>query len=58
MSYCIWSPILCEQGQLNFESGRYELFGGCREEDTINTIYDTGLKDSVFSVQGLRKSGR
>jgi len=43
---------------MNLETGRYELFGGCLNEDTLATIYNTGLEDSEFTVQGLRKSGR
>jgi len=43
---------------MNLDSGRYELFGGCRDEDTISAILDSGLKESEFTVQSLRKSGR
>ena len=43
---------------LNLESGRYELFGGCRTEDTYLAIMDTGLAESLFTVSALRKAGR
>jgi hypothetical protein len=43
---------------MNLESGRYELFGGCRKQLPTTTVYDTGLDESLFTVQALRKSGR
>jgi hypothetical protein len=43
---------------MNLESGRYEVFGGCRELLPTTTVYDTGLDPSDFTVQALRKSGR
>jgi len=43
---------------MNLESGRYELFGGCRKLLPTTTVYDTGLDPSDFTVQSLRKSGR
>jgi len=43
---------------MNLESGRYELFGGCRNLLPTTTVYDTGLDESPFTVQALRKSGR
>jgi len=43
---------------MNLESGRYEVFGGCRKMLPSTTIYDTGLDESYFTVQALRKSGR
>ncbi len=43
---------------MNLESGRYELFGGCRKQLPTTTVYDTGLDESYFTVQALRKSGR
>jgi len=43
---------------MNLESGRYELFGGCRNLLPTTTVYDTGLAESDFTVQALRKSGR
>jgi hypothetical protein len=43
---------------MNLESSRYELFGGCRKQLPTTTVYDTGLDESYFTVQALRKSGR
>jgi hypothetical protein len=43
---------------MNLESGRYELFGGCRKIVPGTTVYDTGLDESEFTVEALRKSGR
>ena len=43
---------------MNLESGRYELFGGCRNLLPKTTVYDTGLDENLFTVQALRKSGR
>jgi hypothetical protein len=43
---------------MNLESGRYEVFGGCRKLLPRTTIYDTGMDESYFTVQALRKSGR
>lgn len=43
---------------LNLESGRYELQGGCRGKGAKLGIYDTGMKESDFTVQALRKQGR
>ena len=43
---------------LNLESGRYEVSGGCLNMGTTWGVYDTGLEESQFTVQSLRKSGR
>jgi hypothetical protein len=43
---------------MNLESGRYELFGGCRNLLPKTTVYDTGLEENIFTVQALRTSGR
>jgi hypothetical protein len=43
---------------LNLDSGRYELFGGCRTPETRLPVVNTGLKEEDFSVQALRKAGR
>jgi len=56
--YCFKYRMIIGFIYMNLETSRYQLFGGCRDEDTINGIYDTGLKDSEFTVQGLRNSGR
>jgi len=56
--YCQMMRNVIAQMYLNLESGRYELSGGCREADTLLGVYDTGLKESDFTVQSLRKKGR
>ncbi len=56
--YCQGMRSVPAQMYLNLESGRYELTGGCRTEETNLPIYDTGLDESVFSVQSLRRTGR
>lgn len=43
---------------MNLESGRYELFGGCRKDLPTTTVYDIGLEESFFTVEALRASGR
>jgi hypothetical protein len=43
---------------MNLESGRYELFGGCRKMLPKTTVYDTGMDESLFTVQALREAGR
>ena len=56
--YCQKFRIVPAIIYLNLESGRYELSGGCRTEETITAVYDTGLDPAEFSVQALRKAGR
>jgi len=56
--YCQMMRNVIAQQYLNLESGRYELSGGCRDQDTLLGIYDTGLDESDFTVQSLRKTGR
>ena len=56
--YCQKMRVLPAFIYLNLESGRYELFGGCRTEETYLAICDTGLEESQFTVSELRKSGR
>ena len=56
--YCQKMRVLPGAIYLNLESGRYELFGGCRTEDTYLAIMDTGLEESLFTVSTLRKAGR
>jgi hypothetical protein len=56
--YCQKQRLLPANIYLNLESGRYELSGGCRREGTILGVWDSGLKESAFTVQSLRKSGR
>jgi hypothetical protein len=43
---------------MNLESGRYEVFGGCRKMLPKTTVYDTGMSESHFTVQALREAGR
>ena len=43
---------------LNLDSGRYEVSGGCHNMGTNTAVFDTGLDESDFSVQSLRKAGR
>jgi len=43
---------------MNLESGRYDLFGGNLTEKDHNNIYNTGIKDSDYTVQKMRKMGR
>ncbi len=56
--YCNKYKMIIGYIYLNLESGRYEVFGGGRTKDSYNTIYDTGLKESEFTVQALRRAGR
>ena len=56
--YCQKFRLVAATIYLNLESGRYELSGGCRTEETITAIYDTGLDPAEFTVQALRKTGR
>ncbi len=56
--YCQKFRLVAADIYLNLESGRYEMSGGCRTEETITAIYDTGLDPLDFTVQSLRKLGR
>jgi hypothetical protein len=56
--YCQKMRVVPAMIYLNLESGRYEVQGGCRTEETLLGIYDTGLEESEFTVQALRKLGR
>ena len=56
--YCQKQMLQYAAIYLNLESGRYELSGGCRTEETITGIYDTGLSQDEFTVQSLREFGR
>ncbi len=57
-NYCTMRRYVIGYLYLNLESGRYEVFGGCRDKDTKTNATDVGLKDSEFSVQALRRLGR
>ena len=56
--YCTQYRTISGMMYLNLESGRYEMFGGARDKDTKAGVYNTGLKDSDFTIQGLRRIGR
>jgi hypothetical protein len=56
--YCQKMRALPAAIYLNLESGRYELFGGCRTKDTYLVIMDMGLSEDLFTVSSLRKTGR
>ncbi len=56
--YCQKMRVVPAIIYLNLESGRYELQGGCRTDETLLGIYDTGLEEDIFTVQALRKKGR
>ena len=56
--YCQKMRVIPAIIYLNLESGRYEVQGGCRTEETVLGIYDTGMKEAEFTVQSLRKMGR
>jgi hypothetical protein len=56
--YCQKIRVVPSIIYLNLESGRYEVQGGCRTEETVLGIYDTGLEESEFTIQSLRKTGR
>jgi hypothetical protein len=56
--YCQKMRLLPASIYLNLDSGRYELFGGCRTEESYLAICDTGLPVSEFTVDELRNSGR
>jgi hypothetical protein len=56
--YCQRMRVVPAIIYLNLESGRYELQGGCRTEESVLGIYDTNLDEEMFTVQALRKQGR
>ena len=56
--YCQKVRMLSGSIYLNLEAGRYELIGGCRDKKTLTAIYNSGLQESAFTVQALRKMGR
>ena len=57
-NYCTKQRYQIGYIYLNLESGRYEVFGGCRTEKTKTNATDIGLKPEEFTVEALRKSGR
>ncbi|MEW6441743.1 MAG: DUF1329 domain-containing protein [bacterium] len=57
-NYCTKQRYVIGYIYVNLESGRYEVFGGCRNENTRTNATDIGLKEEEFTVQALRKLGR
>jgi len=57
-NYCTRQRYVIGFLYINLESGRYEVFGGCRDPNTKTNATDIGLKDEEFSVQALRRLGR
>ncbi len=56
--YCQKFRAVIAYIHLNLESGRYELFGGGINKDTILTQLNTNISPKVFTIQALRRSGR
>ena len=56
-NYCVKHRYVIGYYYLNLESGRYEVFGGCRKKNTKTNATDTGLSEKEFTVQELRKLG-
>jgi hypothetical protein len=57
-NYCTKQRYVIGYIYVNLESGRYEVFGGCRDETTRTNATDIGLQEEEFTVQALRKLGR
>jgi hypothetical protein len=57
-NYCSKQRYVIGYIYVNLESGRYEVFGGCRDETTRTNATDIGLQEEEFTVQALRKLGR
>ena len=57
-NYCTQRRYVIGYLYLNLESGRYEVFGGCRDKDTKTNKTDVGLTLDEFTVQALRRAGR
>jgi len=58
LDYCTDNRIMVGLIYINLESGRYEILGGGRTEETKTMIVNSGLKTSDFTVQSLRRIGR
>lgn len=56
--YCQKMRVMPSTVYLNLESGRYEVQGGCRTEETLLGVYDTNMNPEDFTVSALRKQGR
>jgi hypothetical protein len=57
-NYCTKQRYVIGYMYLNLESGRYDVFGGCRDEQTKTNATDIGLDAKEFTIQALRKLGR
>lgn len=57
-NYCTKQRYVIGYFYLNLESGRYDLFGGCRDEQTKTNATDLGLDEKEFTIQVLRRLGR
>ncbi len=56
--YCQKYRNVVAQLYLNLDSGRYELFGGRPTKDSKTAVLNTGLKQSKFTVQAVKRRGR
>jgi hypothetical protein len=56
--YCQKQRTVSAIMYLNLESGRYEVSGGCLADGSTWGVFDSGLEESEFTVQSLRKAGR
>jgi len=56
--YCQKQRTVSAIMYLNLESGRYEVSGGCLGDGSTWGVFDSGLEESEFTVQSLRKAGR
>lgn len=57
-NYCTKQRYVIGYIYYNLESGRYEVFGGCRNKNTKTNATDIGLTPNLFTVQALRRMGR
>ncbi len=57
-NYCTQQRYVIGYVYLNLESGRYDVFGGCRDEKTKTNATDIGLTEQEFTVQTLRALGK
>jgi hypothetical protein len=57
-NYCTKQRYVIGYIYYNLESGRYEVFGGCRDKNTKTNATDIGLKPKLFTIQALRRMGR
>ncbi len=57
-NYCTKQRYVIGYVYLNLESGRYDVFGGCRTEETKTNATDLGLNEKEFTIQSLRRLGR